>query len=417
MWVQGRARETALAECGSRGGSECVVRAWGCNGQVIEEGLALDRAARLQIQQGLQAAGFDPGGADGLFGPRTRAAIWAWQSARGARPTGYLDGPAVEALRTAGGSGLAVATVTSAPPAATAPQSSMPTSAQAAAAAELEGLFWQSIMNSTNPAEFEAYLEQFPNGVFRALAQARLSALHAPAGATPAVASPAPGTGVSGTQVSGSVAESTRLAGNDARLQPGAVFRDCEVCPEMVVVPSGGLALGRYELTVGEYRVFASATGGSAGGECVSRGNVVDWRAPGFPQTEHHPVTCMSWDDAQQYVSWLSRTTGARYRLPTEEEWRRAAGGSRPGCYEERIGRWGTCPVGTYGANGMGLSDMIGNVFEWTQDCWEGDCDRRVLRGCSIVCTAEGLRGGYRGGGRASRRLGDRGFRVARTLN
>ena len=70
------AQEAALAECRSRGGgSGCIVRAWGCNGPVVEEGLNLDRAARRRIQQGLAAGGFDPGGADGLFGPRTRAAI------------------------------------------------------------------------------------------------------------------------------------------------------------------------------------------------------------------------------------------------------------------------------------------------------------------------------------------------------
>ena len=96
------ARQAAQAECRSRGGSRCVVRVWGCNGQVIEEGLNLDRPARRQIQQGLRVQGFDPGGADGVFGPRTRAAIRSWQSSRGTVPTGYLDGPAVEALRSAG---------------------------------------------------------------------------------------------------------------------------------------------------------------------------------------------------------------------------------------------------------------------------------------------------------------------------
>ena len=86
------------------GGSGCIVRAWGCNGPVVEEGLGLDRATRRLIQQGLGVEGFDAGVADGLFGPRTRAAIRSWQSARGARSTGYLDGPQVEALRGRGGS-------------------------------------------------------------------------------------------------------------------------------------------------------------------------------------------------------------------------------------------------------------------------------------------------------------------------
>ena len=105
------ARQRSLAECRSRGGSGCTVRVWGCNGPVIEEGLGLNQAARRQVQQGLRAAGFDPGGADGLFGPRTRTAIRSWQSARGVRPTGYLDGSQGRSLArqkripTAGGGG------------------------------------------------------------------------------------------------------------------------------------------------------------------------------------------------------------------------------------------------------------------------------------------------------------------------
>ena len=73
-------------------------------------------------------------------------------------------------------------------------------------------------------------------------------------------------------------------------------------------------------------------------------------------------------------MSWLSRTAGATYRLPTEAEWDRAAAGSQRGCDRERTGRNGTCPVGSYGSNAAGLSDMVGNLWEWTEDCWEGDC-------------------------------------------
>ena len=286
----GAARQAALRECRSRGGgSGCVVRVWGCNGPVVEEELGLDRTARRRVQQGLQSAGFDPGGADGLFGPRTRAAIRGWQSSRGGRPTGYLDGPAVEALRSAGASGPAAAAVAPAAPPA-------PPAAAPAGSAELEGLFWQSIMNSTNAAEFEAYLAQFPNGVFSALAQARLAALRAPAAAAPgatgtrvgSTVAPASGSRVAGARVSGTAAPAFgTAAGGDARRRPGEVFRDCEACPEMVVLPGGGLALGRYEVTVGEYRAFASATGGGAGGGCLTWGDGDSWRNPGFRQTDH----------------------------------------------------------------------------------------------------------------------------------
>ena len=182
----------------------------------------------------------------------------------------------------------------------------------------------------------------------------------------------------------------------------------------MVVLPSGGLALGRYEVTVGEYRAYASATGGGAGGGCVLGDS---WRAPGFPQTDRHPVTCVSWDDAQEYLSWLSRTTGATYRLPTEAEWERAAAGSQRGCDQKRTGNAGTCPVGTYGSNAAGLSDMVGNLIEWTEDCWEGDCGRRVLRGGFWNNNAEFQRPGARNWDVTGSRLFILGFRVARTLD
>ena len=140
------ARQAALSECRSRGGgSGCIVRAWGCNSPVVEEGLNLDLAARRQIQQGLAAGGFDPGGADGLFGPRTRAAIRRWQSSRGARPTGYLDGASAEALRSVGGAGPAVAAAAPSAPAAVPAAQPSPSSSQ------VEVVFWQSIANSTNP--------------------------------------------------------------------------------------------------------------------------------------------------------------------------------------------------------------------------------------------------------------------------
>ena len=126
----------------------------------------------------------------------------------------------------------------------------------------------------------------------------------------------------------------------------------------------------------------------------------------------------VSWEDAQEYVSWLSRTTGATYRLPTEEEWGRAASGTPEGsgCGSAQ-GQVGTCPVGSHGANGAGLSDMVGNAWEWTADCWEGDCGRRVLRGGSWISYAGDLRPGARNGYPAGSRVGVFGFRVARTFD
>ncbi len=173
------AGQRALAECRSRGGSECLVRAWGCNGPVVEDRLRLDRAARQRIQEGLKSAGFDPGTTDGQFGPRTRAAIRNWQSASAARATGYLNNEAAEALQSPD---------PAASPLAQAATGASPSSSSVTA--EQENLFWQSIMNSTNPADFEAYLQQFPAGVFRLLAQNRLTALRKQLARRPAVDGP-----------------------------------------------------------------------------------------------------------------------------------------------------------------------------------------------------------------------------------
>ena len=286
------ARERAFAECGSRGGTSCAVRAWGCNGLVVEEGLGLDRPARREVQLGLRAVGFDPGGADGLFGPRTRAAIRSWQRSRGARATGYLDGASAEALRRAGASGAAVAQVARPEPAVTseAPPSASPgDAAPPRASAELEGLFWQSIMNSTNPAEFKAYLAQFPNGVFSGLARARLAALQSPSGAVGAAAGPRVGgaaTAAAGAQVpgasrTGATAAAPGIAAVNVPLRPGEVFRDCAECPEMVVLSGGRLALGALRGDGGGVSCVRDGDGGGAGGGCITVGGD-SWRNPGL---------------------------------------------------------------------------------------------------------------------------------------
>ena len=158
------------------------------NSRVVEEELQLARAARREIQEGLEAAGFDPGGVDGLFGPRTRAAIRAWQSAQGFRATGYLDEASAAALRASATDERLLPAAAPAGQQATSPD---PPPAPAPASADQETVFWQSVMNSSNPAELEAYLTQFPNGVFRALAEARLAALRSPP-AAPSTTAPEP---------------------------------------------------------------------------------------------------------------------------------------------------------------------------------------------------------------------------------
>lgn len=283
-----------------------------------------------------------------------------------------------------------------------------------------------------------------------------------------------------------------------ARLSTGQNFRDCEACPEMIVIPPGeytmgspaaedsrgadegpqrrvrippGLAVGRYEVTRTEYAAFMRESGHRTAGPCgVGDGSLDGWRqdagrswqAPGFDQGERHPVVCVNWDDAKAYAAWLSRKTGKGYRLLSEAEWEYVA---RAGTTASRY--WGddaigqcrhangadsgfgenyraearsacrdrgvhTAEVGTHGKNGFGLSDMLGNVWEWVEDClhkdyvggpgdgapWvrKGDCSRRMLRGGSWYTHPGILRSAARGRDAPASRNFDTGFRVARDI-
>ena len=430
---------------------------------VVETALDLDRPTRRLIQQELRNEGFDPGSPDGVFGPRTRAAIRDWQQSRGASPTGYLSGAEAELLRTPAAPAPALSAASASPEAVPA----VDPSASSAAATDPVGPQSVAATNSepSHPAPGTRNVQLPPEIlVDRHLVRAeRLFADDDPEAALEAmneilalqeehglvleddfhfqyarVAFPAGRT----ERAIASLNEYLVAAGREgafyrealelldsaevrlreeeraARWPPGGVFRDCEVCPEMVVLPGGTLALGRYEVTVGEYRAFASATGGGAGGGCQAHVFVTpeSWQDPGHPQTDRHPVTCLSWHDAQEYVSWLSRETGASYRLPTEAEWGRAAAGSQPGCYFDRTDTESTCPAGSYGSNRVGLSDMVSNLAEWASDCWEGDCASRVVRGGSWVASPQFQIPASRTEFLAHRRSVSIGFRVARTL-
>ena len=150
----------------------------------------------------------------------------------------------------------------------------------------------------------------------------------------------------------------------------------------------------------------------------------------------------VNWDDAQAYVAWLSRKTGKPYRLLSEAEWEYAAqagsGREARGANQANCGgcgsRWDgrqTAPVGSFAANAFGLHDMLGNVWEWTADCWNeshagavadgstrlsGDCSRRVLRGGSWDSNPVLSRSASRISYPSDFRGAVNGFRVARTL-
>ena len=206
-------------------------------------------------------------------------------------------------------------------------------------------------------------------------------------------------------------------------------------------------AMGRYPVTVGQWRAFVDATGWQPDGE-------VDWSAPGFPQTDRYPVVGVTWGDAQRYVSWLSERTGQRYRLPSEAEWEYAcrAGTRTAFSFGDAIDtslanydgnftwnggargeyRRGTTPVDMFAPNPWGLHDMHGNVWEWVQDvmhdsyegapldgsAWEegGERARRILRGGSWLYNPRYLRSALRNGFSAVMSNDIVGFRVVREL-
>jgi formylglycine-generating enzyme required for sulfatase activity len=171
-------------------------------------------------------------------------------------------------------------------------------------------------------------------------------------------------------------------------------------------------AIGETDVTVAQWGAFVAATGRPDGLGCAYSGLAGDetarasWRHLGFAQGTDEPVVCVSWNEAQAYVRWLSNKTGRAYRLPTEAEWEYAARagtstvypwgdtashdranyGAETCCSSATGGadRWlYTSPVRSFPANAFGLYDMIGNVWQWTQDCYG-----ETLAGRSTSATA-----------------------------
>jgi formylglycine-generating enzyme required for sulfatase activity len=167
-------------------------------------------------------------------------------------------------------------------------------------------------------------------------------------------------------------------------------------------------AMGRYEVTVADYRAFLQATGRSVAALKDKDGTL--------------PVSGISWINAQQYAKWLTQQTGHKYRLPSEAEWEYAARAqtdtvywwgneintAKANCFDCKSDFDGKlAPVGKFKANLYGLYDMAGNVMEWTQDCankdyngapqdasaWtRGDCQSRMVRGGAYNTPSDSLR-------------------------
>ena len=277
------------------------------------------------------------------------------------------------------------------------------------------------------------------------------------------------------------VAGLASLSGSAALYAQPQALTDCEGCPEMVQLPAGtfmmgttvdkelkqgmpkpqtgrslpvhkvtfrkSFAMGKYPVTVAQFRVFVDESGYKPSESCASQywndGHFIyeevrgiSWRSPGFAQTDRHPVVCVNGEDAEAYAAWLSRETGKLYSVPSEAQYEYGlrAGtttdffwgtderspvaceysnqpdfaqadvmGSVPRGPQYRFqcndGYAFTAPVGTYKPNPWGLHDMQGNIWEWTADCmnetyqgaptdgsaWRtGDCDARPTRGGSF---------------------------------
>ena len=260
-----------------------------------------------------------------------------------------------------------------------------------------------------------------------------------------------------------------QAASGEAGRAAGARFRDCDECPELVVVPAGSFNMGSPQSEAGRFywegpvhrvtieRPFAVGVYEVTYAEwdaCVSGGGCGGYRPKDWGWGRgNRPVISVSWPYAKAYVRWLSEKTGEAYRLPSESEWEYAAragtrtpfhtggtisteqanydgrgtyGSGRRGQYRE-----GTVAVGSFGANDFGLHDVHGNVREWVEDCWNdsylgapadgsawgsGDCSGHVLRGGSWSHEPRYLRSAFRSWLDDGWWEIDAGFRVARTL-
>jgi formylglycine-generating enzyme required for sulfatase activity len=276
-------------------------------------------------------------------------------------------------------------------------------------------------------------------------------------------------------------------------VKAGQAIKDCPDCPDLVAIPPGSfvmgaekgedgatdaeypqakitvapVAIGKFEVTRREFAAFIEATGYQSNRNCwgPTTGGAFDfvkgrdWQDPGFDQSDDDPVVCISADDAEAYVKWLSKLTGKRYRLPSEAEWEYAARAAMTGPYywgddEDAFCAHGniaddaaaghfrgwttidcddgnvfTAPVGSYKPNAYGLFDMLGNVKEWAADCGNndlagigptakarrsGDCKLHVVRSSAWDSLPSIGRLSFREANKSSNAYCNYGFRVAR---
>jgi formylglycine-generating enzyme required for sulfatase activity len=340
---------------------------------------ALGRGDWRAAQTALDRLGFAPGGIDGLPGPRTYAALEAWQESAGIAAGTPLDPALLAQLRAA---------------AAAVPEPEPP------------------------------------------VAEETVAALPVPSRPEARSATPSPGSIISDCA---HCPEQVVVPAGRFRMgsSPGDPGHESDEGPPLVVTIARPFSIGRYEVTRSQYRRFVEATGhvGQAGCWVWLVANFFDrnkdWRDNVSGPGGDLPVTCISVEDAMAYAAWLSAETGATWRLPSEAEFYWAASGGADTPYfwgtaledacryanvYDRSGRaamplspWKSlscddgfghlAPVGSFRPNAFGLYDMIGNAMQYTADCWAptlaghpadgsprtlgADCSRAVLKGGS----------------------------------
>jgi len=300
-----------------------------------------------------------------------------------------------------------------------------------------EDNFWNDAKAAGNVKAFEAYLEKYPSSRYSTLAKANIERLS--------------------NKPTTSITASTQTPNSSLNK-----FKDCDECPEMVVIPVGSFLMGSPPDS--EKEPFSNVKPVKIGEDNEKpqhRVNIQSFLIGKFEITQGQwyalmgnnpssnkgrtlPVENVSWDDAQLFVQKLSQKTGKKYRLPSEAEWEYSARGGSTTTYpwgnsdsELHVYAWfkaianATNPVGLKTPNQFGLHDMLGNVWEWTQDCWnanyndsptdgsawvKGNCSLRVLRGGSWIYAPLDLRSASRNRSAIAGRLSSNGFRVARDL-
>lgn len=303
---------------------------------------------------------------------------------------------------------------------------------------------WSDISTSNDLAVLRAYRRATPSAcaVQRAQADARIAEVERQQQALPRPPpSPPP-------------ADYTPVTVQTSGYRAGQEFDDCGGagwCPHLVVIAAGTFMMGeegyleqpRHAVSIQRFAAAKYEITFEQWAHCVHRDGCrnSDPNDGGWGRG-NRPVVNVSWDDASEYVQWLSRETRQTYRLLTEAEWEYAARAGSDTQYPwgaggiERYANYndvvrGTAPVGSLLANAFGLYDMPGNVSEWVEDCvtpfyrgaptdgsaWlGGDCGSRIVRGGSFGSDSYQLRSAFRGSQRRTERQSITGFRVARSI-